>query len=87
MCRGSSDRHHLFYVTINQIRKRGIEMNKNWIYAAGIRAIKTVAQTAIAMIGTNVLITDVNWQAVLSASMLAGVLSILMSTAGLPELE
>ena len=62
-------------------------MNKNWVYAAGIRAIKTVAQTAIAMIGTNVLITDVNWQAVLSASMLAGVLSILMSTAGLPELE
>lgn len=60
---------------------------KRWIKAAGIRAIKTIAQTAIATIGTAALLGDVNWIAVCSASVLAGVLSMLTSIAGLPELE
>ncbi len=60
---------------------------KNWIKAAGIRAVKTVAQTAVATIGTSAVIGDVNWIMVASASALAGVLSILTSIAGLPELE
>jgi hypothetical protein len=62
-------------------------MNTKWFKAAGIRALKTVAQTAIAVIGTTALISDVNWLAVASASLLAGVLSILTSVAGLPELK
>ena len=60
-------------------------MSKKWLKAAGIRAVKTVAQTAVATIGTAALIDQVNWVAVLSASLLAGVLSILTSVAGLPE--
>ena len=60
---------------------------KSWIKAAGIRAIKTVAQTAVAMIGTAVVIGDVNWISVISASVLAGILSLLTSVAGLPELK
>lgn len=58
-----------------------------WWKAAGIRAIKTVAQTAIATIGTSAILSDVNWIAVLSASALAGVLSLLTSVAGLPEVD
>ena len=58
---------------------------KNWLKAAGIRAVKTVAQTAIATIGTSAAIGDVNWVVVGSASLLAGVLSLLTSVAGLPE--
>ena len=62
-------------------------MNKEWIKAAGIRALKTVCQTAIATIGTAALISEVNWIAVVSASALAGVLSLLTSVAGLPEVK
>ena len=58
-----------------------------WIAAAGVRAIKTVAQTAVATIGTSAVISEVNWKIVLSASILAGVLSLLTSVAGLPELK
>ena len=60
---------------------------KKWWKAAGMRAIKTVAQTAIATIGTSALLSDVNWLAVASASVLAGVLSLLTSVAGLPEVK
>lgn len=60
---------------------------KNWLRAAGIRAIKTVAQTAVATIGTSAVMGDVNWIMVGSASLLAGILSLLTSVAGLPELE
>ena len=60
---------------------------KRWIKAAGIRAIKTVAQTAIATIGTCALISEVDWRVVASASVLAGILSILTSIAGLPEVD
>lgn len=62
-------------------------MGKNWWKAAGIRAIKTVCQTAIATIGTSALLAEVNWLAVASASALAGVLSLLTSIAGLPEVD
>ena len=60
---------------------------KAWIKAAGIRALKTVAQTAIATIGTTAVMEEVNWLMVGSASLLAGILSLLTSLAGLPELE
>lgn len=58
---------------------------KQWSKKAGVRAIKTVAQTAVAMIGVSSVISDVNWVAVLSASVLSGILSLLTSVAGIPE--
>ena len=60
---------------------------KDWLKAAGIRAIKTVCQTAIASIGTSALVSEVNWILVGSTALLAGILSLLTSIAGLPELE
>lgn len=62
-------------------------MGKAWWKAAGIRAIKTIAQTAVATIGSSVVISEVNWLVVLSASALAGILSLLTSVAGLPEVD
>ena len=60
---------------------------KEWLKAAGIRAIKTVCQTAVALIGTATVMQEVNWVMILSASALAGVASLLTSVAGLPELK
>lgn len=60
---------------------------KNWAKAAGIRALKTVAQTAAATIGTSALIHEVSWALVISSAALAGVLSLLTSVAGLPEVK
>lgn len=62
-------------------------MNKRWLKAAAVRAVKTVAQTAIATIGTSMVISEVNWKMVLSAAVLAGILSMLTSVAGLPEVQ
>lgn len=62
-------------------------MTKAWAKAAAVRAVKTVAQTAVATIGVSVAITDVDWIAVAGASLLAGVLSVLTSVAGLPEVN
>ena len=62
-------------------------MNKAWWRAALVRSVKTVAQTAVATIGTTAVISQVDWVLVLSASALAGILSMLTSIAGLPEVE
>ena len=62
-------------------------MNKKWMKAAGIRAVKTICQTAIATIGTAVVLSQVDWKVVVSASVLAGILSVLTSLAGLPEVK
>lgn len=60
---------------------------KSWCKAAAIRAVKTVAQTAVATIGTTAVLQDVNWALVGSASLLAGLLSMITSLAGLPEVD
>ena len=62
-------------------------MSKKWLKCAGIRALKTVCQTAIATIGTSVALSEVDWVLVASTSLLAGILSILTSLAGIPEVE
>lgn len=62
-------------------------INLTWLKAAGVRALKTVAQTAIATIGTSAVMQEVNWMMVLSTSGLAGIVSLLMSIKGLPELH
>ena len=64
-----------------------IKNNASWAKAAAIRAVKTMAQTAIAMIGTSAAMAQVDWKLVASASALAGILSVLTSLAGLPEVE
>lgn len=63
------------------------QKTKNWLKAAAVRAVKTIAQTAVATIGTSAVLSSVDWRMVLSASLLAGVLSILTSIAGLPEVK
>ena len=60
---------------------------RRWIKAASIRAIKTIAQTAVGIIGASAIISEVNWKVVLSASLLAGITSLLTSIAGLPEVK
>ena len=60
---------------------------KEWIKCAGVRAIKTMAQTAVSLIGVGTVMSEINWIMVASASLLAGILSILTSVAGLPELN
>lgn len=60
---------------------------KEWVKAALVRAVKTIAQAAIAMIGTSVVLDDVNWLMVASAAVLAGILSLLTSIAGIPEVD
>lgn len=62
-------------------------LNPKWWSAAGIRALKTICQTAIATIGTSAVISEVNWKIVLSASLLAGIISLLTSLAGIPEVD
>lgn len=68
-----------------------MEKNKDytvrWMKAAGVRAVKTMAQTAVATIGTSTIIATVDWKVVASASVVAGILSLLTSVAGLPEVE
>lgn len=72
-------------------KERGVSyMSKDklqWLKAAGIRAVKTIAQTAVATIGTATVLGSVDWKMVVSASVLSGVLSLLTSVAGLPELK
>lgn len=63
------------------------EKTKKWLKCAGMRAVKTVAQTAVATIGTSTVMGNVDWVMVASASALAGILSILTSVAGLPEVK
>lgn len=62
-------------------------MTKKWLKAAGVRAIKTVAQTAVALIGVGTVMSDIDWVMVGSASLLSGILSLLTSIAGLPEIK
>lgn len=60
---------------------------KKWFKAAGVRAVKTIAQTAVGVIGSSAIISEVDWRVVVSASILAGIVSLLTSVAGLPEIK
>lgn len=64
-----------------------MKLTLNWLKAAAVRAVKTVAQTAIATIGTSAVLSEIDWLVVLSASAVSGLLSILTSIAGLPEVQ
>lgn len=70
----------------NSVLKVSVD-TKKWLKAAGIRAVKTMAQTAVAVIGTGAVLSAVEWKMVLSASVVAGIVSILTSVAGIPEVE
>ncbi len=70
----------------NSVLKVSVD-TKTWLKAAGIRAVKTMAQTAVAVIGTGAVLSAVDWKMVLSASIVAGIVSILTSVAGIPEVE
>ena len=70
----------------NSVLKVSVDTRK-WLKAAGIRAVKTMAQTAVAVIGTGAVLSAVDWKMVLSASIVAGIVSILTSVAGIPEVE
>lgn len=70
----------------NSVLKVSVD-TKKWLKAAGIRAVKTMAQTAVAVIGTGAVLSAVDWKMVLSASVVAGIVSILTSIAGIPEVE
>lgn len=70
----------------NSVLKVSVD-TKKWLKSAGIRAVKTMAQTAVAVIGTGAVLSAVDWKMVLSASVVAGIVSILTSVAGIPEVE
>lgn len=70
----------------NSVLKVSVD-TKKWLKAAGIRAVKTMAQTAVAVIGTGAVLSAVDWKMVLSASIVASIVSILTSVAGIPEVE
>ncbi len=70
----------------NSVLKVSVD-TKKWLKAAGIRAVKTMAQTAVAVIGTGAVLSAVDWKMVLSASVVSGIVSILTSVAGIPEVE